>query len=63
MLRCIPDKLLVVWDRASIHRNQAVKDFLAAGAAARLHLEHFPAYAPDLNPDEGMAPAQGAGIA
>jgi transposase len=31
-----------------------VKDFLAAGAAKRLHLERLPGYAPDLNPDEGI---------
>jgi transposase len=30
------------------------KDFLAGGAAARIHLEQFPAYAPELNPDEGI---------
>jgi transposase len=54
VLRCIPGKLLVLWDGASIHRNPDVKDFLAAGAAARLHLEHVPAYAPELNPDEGV---------
>ncbi len=54
LLRLLPGKLLVLWDGASIHRNQEVKAFLAAGAAARLHLEHFPAYAPDLNPDEGI---------
>ena len=54
LLRLLPGKLLVLWDGASIHRNQDVKAFLAAGAAARLHLEHFPAYAPDLNPDEGI---------
>lgn len=52
--RCIPGKLLVLWDGATIHRNQDVKVHLAAGAATRLHLEHFPAYAPDLNPDEGI---------
>jgi transposase len=54
LLRLLPGTRLVLWDRASIHRNQDVKAFLAAGAAARLHLEHFPAYAPDLNPDEGI---------
>ena len=54
LLRLLPGKLLVLWDGARIHRNQDVKSFLAAGAAARLHLEHFPAYAPDLNPDEGI---------
>ncbi len=52
LLRHIPGKLLVIWDRAPIHRAQAVKDFLAQGGAARLHLEQLPAYAPELNPDE-----------
>jgi transposase len=54
LLRQIRGKLLVIWDGASIHHSQPVKDFLAAGAAARLHLERLPAYAPDLNPDEGV---------
>jgi hypothetical protein len=52
LLRHIPGKLLVIWDRAPIHRAQVVKDFLAQGGAARLHLEQLPAYAPELNPDE-----------
>jgi transposase len=54
LLRQIRGKLLVVWDGAPIHRGQAVKDFLAAGAATRLHLAQLPPYAPDLNPDEGV---------
>jgi transposase len=54
LLRQLPGKLLVVWDGATIHRGQAVKDFLAGGATARLHLERLPAYAPDLNPAEGV---------
>ncbi len=54
LLRQVPGKLLVVWDGAPIHRCQAVKDFLAAGAAQRLHLARFPGYAPELNPDEGI---------
>ena len=54
VLRQVPGKLLVIWDGAPIHRCQAVKDFLAAGAAQRLHLERLPAYAPELNPDEGV---------
>jgi transposase len=54
LLRQVRGKLLVIWDGASIHRCQAVKDFLAAGAAKRLHLERLPAYAPELNPDEGV---------
>ena len=31
-----------------------VKDFLAEGWAKYIHLERFPAYAPELNPDEGV---------
>lgn len=54
LLRQIPGQLLVIWDGASIHHGQAVKDFLSAGAAARLHLARLPSYAPDLNPDEGV---------
>ncbi len=54
LLRHIRGKLLVIWDGAMIHRCQAVKDFLAEGAATRLRLARLPAYAPELNPDEGV---------
>src|SRR2546421_6530700 len=54
LLSKIPGKLLVIWDGASIHRAKAIKEFLAAGAAARLNLERLPGYAPDLNPQEGV---------
>lgn len=46
-------KLLVIWDGSPIHRNSQVRDFLTNGAAKHIHLERLPAYAPDLNPDEG----------
>jgi transposase len=54
LLRKIRGNLLVIWDGSPIHHNQAVKDFLAAGAAKRLQLEQLPGYAPDLNPEEGI---------
>lgn len=54
LLRRIRGPLLVLWDGASIHHGQPVRAFLAHGAAQRLHLEQLPAYAPDLNPDEGV---------
>lgn len=54
LLRKIPGKLLVIWDGASIHRSQVVKDFLTHGGAKRLHLERLPGYAPELNPQEGV---------
>jgi transposase len=54
VLRHIEGKLLIIWDGAPIHRSKAVKAFLAAGGAKRIHLEQLPGYAPDLNPDEGV---------
>jgi transposase len=54
LLRHIPGNLLVIWDGAPIHRAQVVQAFLAQGAAARLHLEVLPGYAPELNPVEGV---------
>lgn len=54
LLRQIRGQLLVIWDGATIHRCQAIKDFLKTLTAKRLHLERLPGYAPDLNPDEGV---------
>jgi transposase len=54
LLRHIQGKMLVIWDGAPIHRGQPVRDFLSRGAARRLQLEQLPAYAPELNPDEGV---------
>ena len=52
--RQIRGKVLVIWDGAKIHQGQPIKDYLGAGAAKWLQLEKLPAYAPDLNPDEGI---------
>jgi transposase len=54
LLRHVPGKLLVVWDGALIHRSRAVKRFLHEEAGERLHLERFPGYAPELDPQEGI---------
>ena len=54
LLRKIKGKILIVWDGSPIRRNKEIQAFLSAGAAKRLHLERFPGYAPDLNPDEGI---------
>ena len=54
LLREIPGDLLVIWDGASIHRSQPIKDFLTKGGAKRIHLERLPGYAPELNPQEGV---------
>lgn len=54
LLRQIKGKLLVIWDGLPAHRSRLVKQFLAEGAAQRLHLVQLPAYAPELNPVEGL---------
>ena len=54
LLEEIDGKLLLIWDGALIHRSKEIKQFLADGAAKRILLERLPAYAPDLNPDEGI---------
>lgn len=54
LLRQVKGKLLVLWDGAPIHRCKEVKMFLSEGGAKRLHLEPFPGYSPDLNPQEGV---------
>lgn len=54
LMRKMSGRLVVIWDGSPIHWGQPIKDFLKRGAAKRLHLEHLPGYAPDLNPDEGI---------
>ena len=52
LLRQIRGHLIVLLDNGTIHRGDPVQDLLAR--TRRLHLVPFPAYAPDLNPDEGV---------
>ncbi len=52
LLRQIPGHLIVLLDNGKIHRAEPVHDLLAR--TSRLHLEPFPPYAPELNPDEGV---------
>jgi transposase len=52
LLRQIPGHLIVLLDNGKTHRGEPVEELLAR--ASRLHLEPFPSYAPELNPDEGV---------
>jgi transposase len=54
LLREGPGRMLIIWDGAPIHRSHTIREFLANGASQRLHLERLPAYAPELNPGEGL---------
>jgi transposase len=52
--REVPGLLLRLWDGAPMHRSRLVPAFLANSAAARSPIERLPAYAPELNPVEGL---------
>jgi transposase len=52
--REVPDRMVIIWDGAPMHRSHVMKTFLANGAAHRIHLEQLPAYAPELHPGEGL---------
>ena len=52
LLRQIRGPIIALLDNGSIHRADPVQALLAR--TRRLHLEPFPAYAPELNPDEGV---------
>ena len=54
LLREVPGQMVILWDGSPIHRSHTIQAFLANGALPRLHLERLPAYAPELNPDEGV---------
>lgn len=54
LARYLCRKLLVIWDGLNIHRAEEVKALLSCGWAGLIQIEQFPAYAPDLNPDEGV---------
>ena len=52
LLRQINGHLIVLLDNGQAHRGDSVQELLAR--TTRLHLEPFPPYAPELNPDEGV---------
>ena len=52
LLRHIRGPIMVLWDNIATHRSRQVKQWLARHP--RLHVEPLPAYAPDLNADEGV---------
>jgi transposase len=44
--------VIVLWDNASIHKGPSIQRLCQR--VSRLHLEPLPAYAPELNADEGV---------
>jgi len=52
LLQHLRGHVVVLWDNGRIHKGPLIRSLLAR--TARLHLENFPGYAPELNPDEGV---------
>ena len=50
LLRHLRGPVVLLWDRGTIHRRREVKQWIRTHP--RLHVEPFPAYAPELNPAE-----------
>jgi transposase len=52
--RVLGEKLLVLMDGASIHKSAEVSAFLGSAAGAGIKVASLPAYAPEVNPSEGL---------
>lgn len=52
LLRHLRGHVVALLDNSGTHRGKPVQDLLLRNP--RLRLEYFPAYAPELNPDEGV---------
>jgi transposase len=52
LLRHLRGQVIVVLDNSSTHQGAPLQQLLRQHS--RLHIEHFPSYAPELNPDEGV---------
>ena len=50
LLHFFPKGVILIWDRARIHTSRQTQTFLAEHP--EILTEHFPAYAPELNPEE-----------
>ena len=52
LLRCLRGPIIVLLDNSSTHKGAPLEQLL--DQHRRLRIEHFPSYAPELNPDEGV---------
>src|SRR5438067_1141369 len=58
LLRQLRGPLIVLMDNSSTHQGEPIEKLRARHP--RLHVEHFPSYSPELNPEEGVVPARTA---
>lgn len=52
LLRHLRGPIIALLDNSTTHQGEPLQKLL--GQHPRLRIEHFPAYAPELNPDEGV---------
>lgn len=52
LLRHLRGPIILLWDNSKTHQGPLLRSLLEANP--RLQIEHFPPYAPELNPDEGV---------
>ena len=52
LLRHLRGKVIVVWDRGTMHKGPPIRQLLKR--SPRLTIEYLPGYAPDLNPVESL---------
>ena len=52
LLMHIPERMLLLWDSAKIHKSRELDEFRELDTIGRLRIEHFPAYAPEVDPQE-----------
>jgi transposase len=52
LLATTTGKIMLIWDNATWHKAQEIKDFLVTDLGKRLWLANTPPYSPEYNPDE-----------
>ena len=52
LLKHLRGHVIVLWDNGRPHKGDPIREFCRR--FPRLHLENFPPYAPELDPDEGV---------
>lgn len=52
LLKTTERKIMIIWDNATWHKSQEVKDFLTSEEGKRLWVANTPAYSPEFNPSE-----------
>jgi transposase len=52
LLKTTTKKVMIIWDNATAHKSEEVKNFLNTETGKRLWLANTPPYSPEFNPDE-----------